>query len=495
MPRTGLGAFLLVAAGALVTQIGCVFSPAPILEVVEEPSPEERLTDLEAELAALEQEVATAQEHAAAALAELSESQAVAMSAEEMASETQVGSARAQAAAAAAEVAASAAQAESARAQAAAAAAEVAASAARAETAQARAAAAAAETALAETMRTSSQPELAVLIQDRQGRRVVLPPGLDLRRLNLDSASMSVAGRDSIFLAGIGYGGREFTARLRYPGVGATPELDLSTPALEVAAPDTLVVSNVGIGGGAYSFSLTVSHDGAIAIARKAQGHRVRSSAELLRDDLMSSTDVSRVVSGFGVGSALPGEGAWSTAGAGAVSQTDAEASHAKFAIRNVAQPRVATLYGVTARADGGARAGYGLHFLASGTPSSGNTWNYGHSYLIWATQEAGFYDSDETQVQLYESLDGNRLVWRKSRNLAQPLSSALTLEALYDPGDCPETMAGSPCHGSITVLVNGAEQFKVTVSSDIAERTADAVALRALGGPVEFTDMYVLSR
>ena len=155
----------------------------------------------------------------------------------------------------------------------------------------------------------------------------------------------------------------------------------------------------------------------------RRRAHRVRSSAELLRDDLMSSTDVSRVVSGFGVGSALPGEGAWSTAGAGAVSQTDAEASHAKFAIRNVAQPRVATLYGVTARADGGARAGYGLHFLASGTPSSGNTWNYGHSYLIWATQEAGFYDSDETQVQLYESLDGNRLVWRKSRNLAQPLS------------------------------------------------------------------------
>jgi hypothetical protein len=68
-------------------------------------------------------------------------------------------------------------------------------------------------------------------------------------------------------------------------------------------------------------------------------------------------------------------------------------------------------------------------------------------------------------------------------------------LEALYDPDDCPETMQGAPCHGSITVLVNGAEQFQVAVSPDIAGRAADTVALRALGGPVEFTDLYVFAR
>ena len=104
------------------------------------------------------------------------------------------------------------------------------------------------------------------------------------------------------------------------------------------------------------------------------------------------------------------------------VAQTDANASHAKFAIANVSQPEVLTLYGLTARVDGGERVGYGLHFLASGTPDSGNTWNFGHSYLVWVTREPGFYDTEETQVQLYESLDDNRLVWRKSRNIERTL-------------------------------------------------------------------------
>ena len=111
----------------------------------------------------------------------------------------------------------------------------------------------------------------------------------------------------------------------------------------------------------------------------------------------------------------------------------------------------------------------------------------------MWLTREPGFYDTEETQVQLYESLDDNRLVWRKSRNIERA-SSELTLEALYDPNDCPETMGDTACHGSIAVLVDGAEQFKVAVSGTIAGRAADTVALRALGGPVEFTDLSVRS-
>ena len=371
---------------------------------------------------------------------------------------------------------------------------------------EAEAAAAAAKMAAAETVATQAEVEL--LVQDLRGRRVAVPAGVDLNLLNLDSARVSVAGPDSIYIAGIGYGEREFAARLRYTGdnvgilealydasAGRIPNLNLSAPALEVVAPDKLIISNVGIGGGAYTVSLQVSLDGAIVITTKEQGHRVRTSAELKRDDLLRSADVNRIVSGFDAGSALPGEGSWSVSRSGTVIQTDAGASHAKFAIANAAQPEVATLYGTTARVHGDARIGYGLHFLASGTPRSGNTWNYGHSYLVWVTHEPGFYDSDETQVQLYESLDGNRLVWRKSRNVAQPLLAGLTLEALYDPEDCPETTGGGACHGSIAVLVDGAEQFKVAVSAEIAQRSADTVALRTLGGPVEFSDLYVHSR
>lgn len=381
-----------------------------------------------------------------------------------------------------------------------------------AEVAAAQAAAADAEAAAAAAMRqaeaaAAATAEVQAQMEDLRGRRVAVPAGLNIDLISLDAARLSVAGPDSIYITGIGYGNGTFAARMRYLGgnqgilealydasAGRIPNVDLSTPALEVVAPDTLVVSNVGIGGAAYTFSLRFSLDGSIVGAAQEQGHRVRTAAELKRDGLLSSAAADSLVSGFGAGAALPGEGAWSMTAAGTAAQTDADASHAKFAVANVAQPEALTLYGLTARVNGGARVGYGLHFLASGTPDSGNTWNFGHSYLVWLTREPGFYDTEETQVQLYESLDDNRLVWRKSRNLEQTLSSGLTLEALYDPNDCPETMGNAPCHGSIAVLVDGAEQFKVAVSGDIAGRAADTVALRTLGGPVEFTDLYVRS-
>ena len=44
-------------------------------------------------------------------------------------------------------------------------------------------------------------------------------------------------------------------------------------------------------------------------------------------------------------------------------------------------------------------------------------------------------------------------------------------------------------------MLLDGDEQFTVAVSSEIGKRSADTIALRALGGPVEFGDLYVHSR
>ena len=349
--------------------------------------------------------------------------------------------------------------------------------------------------------------ELAVLMRDRAGRRIT-PTAVDFNLLELDRAQVSVAGPESIYVSGIRYDGGELAARLRYTGAsrgvveqlfdpasGTLPELDLSAPAIDVLGPETMVISNVGVGGAAYSFTLRFERGGQIVISQRGQGHRVRSAAELLRDELLSSAGVRRVVSGVGEGRALPGEGVWITSPAGVVSQIEADSSHAKFAFRNVPQPAAPTLYGVTVRAAGDRKVGYGLHFLASGTPQSGNTWNFGRSYLVWATRERDFYDTEATQVQLYQSLDGNRLMWLNSRNLLQGLTPGLTLEALYQPADCAEPMGAMPCYGSITVLVDGMEQFKVAVSPDVARGEADAVALRALGGPVEFTELYVHSR
>ena len=333
---------------------------------------------------------------------------------------------------------------------------------------------------------------------------VTISGDLDMRQLNLDAATVSIAGPDSIYVSGIGYGARDYAVRLRhesgYTGVaeklydtadGIMPALDLSAPAIAAVARDTLVISNVGIGGEAYAVSFQARPDGMIVITPRSQGHRVRTAAELVRDELVAAPAGSRVVHGFAAGAAQPGEGAWTVAG-GRVSQTDAGATHAKFAVRDVPQAGGATLYGVTGYADAGARSGLGVHFLASGTPGTANTWNYGNSYLVWITQEVGFYDTDHAHVQLYQSLDGNRLMWLNSTKVARSLAGEVTIEALYQPGDCPPMAAAGSCAGSISVFVDGTEQFKVMATGAVSARAADTVALRALGGPVHFLDLYV---
>ena len=361
----------------------------------------------------------------------------------------------------------------------------------------------------AEAMVEAQKSEIEMLLRDAEGRPVPIPAGLDLNLVNLDAVEVSRAGPDAIYLSGIRYGDREFGALVRYTGdnkailaalyaadMGDLPNMDFSNPAIELVPPNELVISNIGVRGAAHSVSLKVSGDGTIDFATSGQGHRVRTAAELLRDELLTSRAAMRLVNGFGGGAALPDEGSWTISGGGAVvRQTDGEASHAKFAVANVLQPPTATLYGVSARVDGGDRVGYGLHFLASETPASGNTWNFGRSYLVWVTYEPGFFGTDETQVQLYESLDDNELVWRNSKNVAKSMADGLTVEALYDPRNCPEMMDGQKCYGAITVLLDGDEQFTVAVSSEIGKRSADTIALRALGGMVEFGDLYVHAR
>ena len=335
---------------------------------------------------------------------------------------------------------------------------------------------------------------------------VVISGDLDMRRLNLDAATVSIAGPDSIYVSGIGYGMKDYAVRLRhesgYTGVaeklydtanGIMPALDLSAPAVAAVARDTLVISNVGIGGEAYAVSFQALPDGMIVITPRSLGHRVRTAAELMRDELVAAPAGSRVVNGFADGAAQPDEGAWAVTG-GRVSQTDAGATHAKFGVRNVPPTDAATLYGVTAYADAATRTGMGLHFLASGTPHTANTWNYGNSYLVWITQEVGFYDTGHAHVQLYQSLDGNRLMWLNSTKIARSLDSELTLETLYQPGDCPPMAAAGSCAGSISVFVDGTEQFKVMATGEVSAQAADTVALRSLGGPVYFLDLYVVS-
>ena len=309
-------------------------------------------------------------------------------------------------------------------------------------------------------------------------------PGLNVGLLDLEAASLSAAGPNEVYISGIQYAGAPVSARIRYDAGTATAtalfeganlvadslQLDAAQPSLE---DDKLVISNVGIEGRAHTLTLTRGADGEVAVAATDDGWDVRTRGELARDNLIRAGNF--VVNGFGGGEALPGEGTWDTQG-GSVVQSDADATHAKFSIA-ADQSADRLLFGFSANANGGSKVGFGLHILASSTPQSGNTWNYGKSYLLWVTQDP-FYDSEDLHLQFYESADDNTLMWLASSKIPHGLSSMINVEALYRDT------------GMTTLLVNGEEQLTVNVGTGV--RGGDVIALRTLHGPVEFTQVYV---
>ena len=309
-------------------------------------------------------------------------------------------------------------------------------------------------------------------------------PGLNAGLLDLESASLTAAGPNEVYISGIQYAGAPVSARIRYDAGTATATAlfegaSLVTDSLQLDAAQakldegTLVISNVGIEGRAHTLTLTRDADGQVMVAASDDGWDMRTRGELARDNLIRLANF--VVNGFGGGQALAGEGSWTTRG-GSVVQADADASHAKYAIP-ADQSASELLFGFSANAEGGKKVGFGLHILASATPSSGNTWNYGKSYLLWVTQDP-FYDSEDLHLQFYESADDNTLMWLASSRIPHSLSSMINVEALYRDT------------GMTTLLVNGEEQLTVNVGTGVTG--GDAVALRTLGGPVEFTQVYV---
>jgi len=309
-------------------------------------------------------------------------------------------------------------------------------------------------------------------------------PGLNIGLLDLQAASLSAAGPNEVYISGIQYAGAPVSARIRYDAGTATAtalfeganlvadslQLDAAQPSLQ---EDMLVISNVGIEGRAHTLTLTRGADGQVMVAASDDGWDVRTRGELARDNLIRTGNF--VVNGFAGGRALPGEGTWDSQG-GSVVQSDADSTHAKFSIP-ADQSANELLFGFSANADGGSKVGFGLHILASATPDSGNTWNYGNSYLLWVTQDP-FYDSEDLHLQFYESADDNTLMWLASSRIPHGLSAMINVEALYRDT------------GMTTLLVNGEEHLSVNVGTGV--RGGNMIALRTLHGPVEFTQVYV---
>ena len=331
---------------------------------------------------------------------------------------------------------------------------------------------------MAESRAMALETEIAALMEGSS------LPGLNVGLLDLEAASLSAAGPNEVYISGIQYAGAPVSARIRYDAGTATAtalfeganlvadslQLDAAQPSLE---DDMLVISNVGIEGRAHTLTLTRGADGQVMVTASDDGWDVRTRGELARDNLIRTGNF--VVNGFAGGEALPGEGTWDSQG-GSIVQSDADSTHAKFSIP-ADQSADTLLFGFSANADGGSKVGFGLHILASATPDSGNTWNYGNSYLLWVTQDP-FYDSEDLHLQFYESADDNTLMWLASSRIPHGLSSMINVEALYRDT------------GMTTLLVNGEEHLTVNVGTGV--RGGDTIALRTLHGPVEFTQVYV---
>ena len=135
----------------------------------------------------------------------------------------------------------------------------------------------AAEIAAAEAALHTAQDKMDMMMAEayRPSAVMVSADQIDPRLLRLDHARVSVAGPESIYITGIGYGNGTYSALMRYRG-GTTATLDrvfgpagklipdsvdLQHTELSLIAPDVLDVTKVGVAGRGYSGQLRYAGD------------------------------------------------------------------------------------------------------------------------------------------------------------------------------------------------------------------------------------------
>ncbi len=362
---------------------------------------------------------------------------------------------------------------------------------------------------------------------------------IDTSKLDLTKAVTSVAGPNRIYVRNVYYEGRQLSLLMEYDGKNGAvvygpyyaedkvipDSANLDFVRFRVQNPTTLAISNV-IARPGLAYSGTAEWEGGAELVLQKlwesvppetyQGRIARLQAEnanLKADSQRLAADVARleeqvsaprvsapqaappaaapsavvgaekplpanvVYSGFARGRAL--YGTWQMQGS-RVRQTDSARRYAKFVLP-VAQSAPETVYQFTARATGSGWTGYGLHFFASGDQTSSG-YGFGRSYLVWLTRDPGYYGSDATYVQLYRSYDDVRMIQVASMTFPRALDSPLQVRVLYDrPGS------------SISVYVEGSKVFDYAVENPIA--SGSEIALRALGGQVEFSGLSVNER
>ncbi len=348
---------------------------------------------------------------------------------------------------------------------------------------------------------------------------------IDTSLLDLSKAKVSIAGPNSVYIRSIYYNGKELSVLLKYNGTnGATvygpyyekdklllDSYNLNYAKLRISGPNEITVSDLILGNQAYSGTLKWTGDATLVVdsywkssmpetyemkianlqntinslKEKYAGQisSLKNQIASLKKARVTTVTVQpvqkkpqrTVLSGFSGGKGLFGNWAVSYSYA---KQKNKSLKFAKYSIP-LYQSEDLTYYSFTANTQASQGwVGYGLHFFASGE-QTGKGYGFGRSYLVWLTRDPTHYQAKNTYLQLYESFNDIKMVQLASVTIPQSITSTLTTEVLYNR----ET-------GEITLFVNGQKELSLIVESPIY--SGNKIALRTLGGPVEFTDLEV---
>lgn len=168
--------------------------------------------------------------------------------------------------------------------------------------------------------------------------------------------------------------------------------------------------------------------------------------------------------------------GTWVTQGAEA-RQIDASQYFSRLELP-LAQDGKPLLYSFTARATGKGWVGLGLHFFVEDVVRR-RGYGEGKSLLIWLTRDQAARGVDTTYLQLYRS--DNDVVMERMFDAAidDSMASWLKVDIVYDPSA-----------EYVAVSVDGI--LRVVYKTFFGRTSGATIALRTLGGGVEFTNFSV---
>ena len=176
----------------------------------------------------------------------------------------------------------------------------------------------------------------------------------------------------------------------------------------------------------------------------------------------------------------VPQLGSWEVTATEAT-QIETDQYFAKLLLPLSGQPKP-TLYSFQTRSRAYGWTGVGVQILSASDPAHGEAdYGFDDSLLIWLTRDPDFYGTENTRLQLYRSDKSVMMELVLDAVISEPLTEYLNIAILLEPME-----------EYITVSVNGIEKLKYKIW--FGKDTKFKVALRALGGGVEFKGLRIMT-